>query len=205
MFAINSANASIIPPSTETIDVGTHAGTYTGNTRGFWFTAPVDFWITGIDVPTDASTANFSTSILRLPTAPSFYSATTNLFDILFEERNQASAITGLAIKINIGDVIGVLGSRGNANSYGSSPFMTSIFGNAVTLTRFGTQNVIGNSTTVAGMQVWQESRGSISRLNLTVSNTNPVTASVPTPATLPILFLGICGLLIVRRNKKHR
>jgi hypothetical protein len=39
------------PVSASIIDVGSHVSTYTGKTRGFWFTAPADFIITGLGLP----------------------------------------------------------------------------------------------------------------------------------------------------------
>ena len=204
IMSVSGAHASLMTTSTETIDVGTHNGTYASNVRGFWFTAPVDFWIVGIDVPTDASTANFATSILRLPSVPPSWSSSTNVYDILFEVRNQATAISDLAIKVEMGDVIGVLGNRGDVNSYGTSPYTSSILGNSVALTRFGTQNVISSSASVAGMGVWTENGGSISRVNLTISATDPSVESVPAPATLSVLMLGLCGLFFARRNTKR-
>lgn len=202
LSSLGTANASLITGSTETIDVGPQTSVFSGNVRGYFFTAPVDFWITGIDVPTDASTAAFGASILRLASLPPLFSSTTTVFDILYEVRNQVLAVTGLAIKVSAGDVIGVLGNRGGANSYGASPYTSSIFGNAVDLARFGTQNQISSSSTVAGMQVWTENGGSISRVNLTISDTTP-SATVPTPASYPLFALGLLALFASRKARK--
>jgi hypothetical protein len=193
------ANASLITNVTETIDVGTQDSNFAGNVRGFWFTAPVNFWIVGIDVPTDASTANFDTSILRFSSPPALWSSTTTDFDILHEARDQSSAILGLAIEVFAGDIIGVLGNRGGINSYGTAPYPSSILGNAISLGRLGTQNAIGGTTTVAGMGLWQEPGSYISRVNLTISNS---VSAVPAPATLSIFALGLSGLLLLRRKK---
>jgi hypothetical protein len=194
---LGTANASLITGSTETIDVGPQTSTFAGDVRGYFFTAPVDFWITGIDVPTDASTAAFGASILRLPSLPPLWSATTTVFDILYEVRNQVLGVTGLAIKVSAGDVIGVLGNRGGVNSYGADPYQSSIFGNVVDLTRFGTQNIISSSATVAGMGVWSEANGTgISRVNLTIS-------AVPTPASYPLFALGLLALFASRKARK--
>ena len=54
----------------ETMDVGPHNSTFSGNVRGYWFTAPRDFYIVGVDVPTEASTANFNAVIIRFPAPP---------------------------------------------------------------------------------------------------------------------------------------
>lgn len=195
--------ASVAHAATETIDVGSQSGTYSKKVRGFWFTAPTDFWITGVDVPLDASIANFDASILRLGEEPPVFSASTTAFDILHEARDQATAITGLSIAINAGDKIGVLGYRGGKNSYASGPVTSSIFGNTVTLKRFGTQNSIVTTSSAAGLGVWTENRSSsIGRVNLAISNVAPV-APVPLPASLPLALCGLSGLMALRRRKR--
>ena len=50
----------------EVLDVGDATSTYGNIVRGFTFTAPTDFTITGIDVPTDASSSPFSAAILKV-------------------------------------------------------------------------------------------------------------------------------------------
>ncbi len=167
----------------QVIDVGPQTGTFSSNVRGFWFTAPVDFWITGVDVPTEASSGNFDTSIVRLPAPPPIFGNTTSNYTILHEARDQAAAVTGLNIEIKAGEVIGVLGSRDNVNSYGAGAFLTSILGNSVTLERFGSQNSIDGTTTVQGFEVWTESGGSISRIFLTISETGQIVVTGPTSA----------------------
>jgi hypothetical protein len=79
----------------EVIDVGPHVRNFSSNVRGFWFTAPVDFRITGVDVPTGASSGNFDTSIVRLPAPPPSFPNVTTTYAILHEARNQAAAVTG--------------------------------------------------------------------------------------------------------------
>jgi hypothetical protein len=156
---------------TQTVDVGPQTGTYSGLVRGFWFEAPRDFYITGLDVPTEASTANFNAVILRLPSPPpSFSSNTTTTYTVLADVRDQASAVAGLNIAVSAGDFIGVLGNRGDVNSYGTSPYNSTILGSPVTLTRFGSQNVLSSAADPFRLPVWTESGGSISRVFLTVS-----------------------------------
>ena len=181
----------------QTIDVGPQTGTYTSNVRGFWFTAPTDFWITGIDVPTDASTANFNAVVLRLTDVPPLWSNSTTDYDLLYRAVDQATAVTGLSIAIKAGDIIGVLGNRGNVNSYGASPYTTSILGESVTLTRFGTQTPITEAA-FPGADVWTENGGSISRVNLTVTDVAPV----PVPASIPLLLTGLGVLTVLRRRR---
>ena len=53
-------------------------------------------------------------------------------------------------------------------------------------------------------VDAFTQSGGSISRVNLTISATDPSVESVPAPASLPVLLLGLCGLLVARRNTKQ-
>ncbi|PRY25503.1 putative secreted protein [Aliiruegeria haliotis] len=184
----------------DTIDVGTQISTFSNDVRGFWFTAPTDFWIVGIDVPTDASSANFHAAVLRLPANPPSFPSATSTYDVLYDVRNQATAVSGLSIAVSSGDVIGVLGNRGDVNSYGSGPYVTSILGNPVTLKRFGTQNPL--SSLSFNVPVWREPGGAISRVFLTVSDMDP-TAPVPLPAGFPMLLAGAGALLVLRRNRR--
>jgi hypothetical protein len=53
------------------------SSTFNGSVRGYYFTAPTDFTITGLRVPTDASTSSQSIEVVRLtappPDLPPFY------------------------------------------------------------------------------------------------------------------------------------
>jgi hypothetical protein len=123
----------------EVLDVGDATGTYSGEVRGFTFTAPTDFTITGIDVPTDASSNPFSAAILKVNDtnfSDWTYGSSTLNYDVLYDIRGQATAVSGLNIAITQGDQIGVLGNRGDINSYGSGPYVSSINGNDVVLSR---------------------------------------------------------------------
>jgi hypothetical protein len=146
------------------IPLPAQTGTFSGNSRGYWFTAPTNFVITAVQVPTEASSGNQNIAVLRLTAAPPLFSATTDVFTQLFLTQNNASVgalPTRIAVSQN--DVIGVLGDRGGVNSYASgAPHASTIDGQAVSLGRFGMQFPL---TTTAPQQVWQEAGGSISRV----------------------------------------
>ncbi len=128
------------PASAAPIDVGPQVATYEGDTRGFWFTAPSDFIITRLGVPTDASIESFDVAVLRLPQVPS---GPTTTFDTLFLSRNNSqNSMLTTNIAVSAGDVIGILGSRGanSTNSYGSLEYTTEINGSSVTLKRLEMQ-----------------------------------------------------------------
>ena len=109
-------------------------------TRGFYFTAPLDFTITGIDVPTDTGTSPFDASIYRLKSVTTFPSFVP-LSDIetLADFSDQSTAVNGLNIAVSQGEIIGAVGRRGNINSYttrANNTFDSYIGGHLVTFTR---------------------------------------------------------------------
>jgi len=117
--------------------------TFSSMTRGYYFTAPCDFVICGLYIPTDASTGLQSVEVVRFTAgAPPAYSATTNSFVSLFYQSNwPTNTMIPCNVQVNTGDIIGVYGSRGAAvNSYGAANCATTIMGNAVTLYRSGMQ-----------------------------------------------------------------
>ena len=153
------------------LDVGLQSSPYTGNSRGFWFTAPMDFWITGLGVPTDASTELQSIELLRLDTVPPTYPLTTNAFTSLgYWQGVPGTDFIDVNFTIATGDVIGVLGVRGNVNSYGAQPYLSSIGGMPVTLRRFGFQDQLENAQ---AYDVWTEGGGSIGRVDVRYSMTS--------------------------------
>tara|TARA_B100001115_G_C15828002_1_gene412641 strand:- start:188 stop:721 length:534 start_codon:yes stop_codon:yes gene_type:complete len=148
------------------------SGSFSNNVRGYYFTAPTDFCITAVKVPTDASSGCQSVAIVRFNSgAPPQYSSNTNDFTQLHYTSCLASTdkIT-VDISVSQGDVIGIYGCRGTncSNSYGSGNYSTSIAGNAVTLYRSGMQyNLVSNQM----KQVWAEGSHSISRVEMYYKN----------------------------------
>ncbi len=148
------------------------SGSFSNNVRGYYFTAPTDFCITAVKVPTDASSGCQSVAIVRFNSgAPPQYSSNTNDFTQLHYTSCLASTdkIT-VDISVSQGDVIGIYGCRGTncSNSYGSGNYSTSIAGNVVTLYRSGMQyNLVSNQM----KQVWAEGSHSISRVEMYYKN----------------------------------
>jgi PKD repeat protein len=154
------------------------SSTFTGNVRGYYFVAPSCITLTGVEVPTTASTGAQSIAIVRLQATPPLFSATTNNFTVLYlTQNNPAAGIIPVNIQVEQGDIIGVLGQRGTVNSYAASPANTTIDGFPVTLNRLGMQFPL---TTTAPQQLWTENSGSISRVNLYYDTviTNTVSAA---------------------------
>lgn len=148
------------------MDLPGHSSSFPGDVRGYWFTAPKDFAITGVEVPTDASSGNQSIAVLRLTAEPPAFSTNTDDFEVLFLTQDDPTPGTiATYLEVFAGDVIGILGYRGGVNSYASgAPFASSIDGLPISLVRFGMQFPLA---TTAPQQVWQENGGSISRVRL--------------------------------------
>lgn len=141
-----------------------HGSQYTGNVRGYWFTAPTCFTITGLEVASEAGGGLQNIAVMRLYSPPPLYSATTNVFTTLFlTQNNPASGIIPANIQIEAGDIIMVLGQRGNINSYSASgSFTTTINGQTMAITRSGMQYQLGST---APQELWSLASGQISRV----------------------------------------
>ncbi len=192
----NTYSPTIAATTTYYVEAETHATpsqaialpgqttTFPGNTRGYWFTAPTDFTITALSVPTTASTGVQSVAVVKFNgnTPPPLFAASTNAFTTLFLSQN--SSISGqipVNIVIHSGEVIGILGSRANINSYGPiGP--SSINGLPVNLVRLGMQFPL---STTAPQNLWQETTGSISRVDFDYTLGTTTCNSTPrTPVT---------------------
>ncbi len=200
---LNTGNAyspTISATTTYYVEAETHAtpsqaialpgqtSTFPGNTRGYWFTAPSDFVITALGVPTTASTGAQSIAVVKFNgnTAPPVFASTTNAFTTLFLDQN--SSLSGkipVNIVIHAGEVIGILGSRASINSYGpESP--STINGLPVTLVRLGMQFQLSS---VAPQNLWQEPGGNISRVDFDYTLGTTLCNSTPrTPVTAGII-----------------
>lgn len=179
------------------IDVGPQQSTYTSATRGFWFTAPTSFIITGLGVPTDASTSSFDVAVVRLNEAPPAFDARTYDFDTLFISRdNPGDALLSTNILVSAGDMIGILGSRGSdaVNSYSTADYASSILGNPVTLSRLLMQASLRTVNPI-DQGVSSESAKPIGRVTVDV-------AVVPVPGAL---LLGMLGLSVASVKLRKR
>ena len=159
-----------------------HVSAFTGNVRGYWFTAPSAFTMTSVQVPTEASTGTQNIAVVRFngATPPPVFPGTTNAFTTLFlTQNNPAAGAIPVNIQVNAGDVIGMLGVRNNVNSYSATaPNTTVINGTTVNLIRMGMQFPLA---TTAPQQLWQEPAGAISRVFF--STAMSVTGTCQSPA----------------------
>ncbi len=183
---------ALAPPAgpAQTLTMPAQSGTFPGNVRGYWFTAPIDFVINSLSVPTTASTGPQSIAVVRFNgnVPPPVFAATTNAFTTLFYTRsNPGSATIPCNIQVLAGEVIGILGYRGTTNSYAPGDYNTTIFGMPVQLQRLGMQFPL---TTNAPHDIWREfgPATSISRIEFTYSNSESCTSAPRVPVTGTVL-----------------
>ena len=160
LFAAESIAQTLMP-------IPNQSTTYTGNTRGYWFQAPVDFMMVGVRVPTTASSANQSVAVVRFNSGPPpTYSTTTNDFTTLALFQNiSGNNVLSVNIPVYQGDYIGILGSRGSTstNSYGAGNFTSNILGENVILRRLGMQYDLESTNP---QNLWQEN-ANLSRVEM--------------------------------------
>lgn len=138
-----------------------HSSTYTGNPRGYWFTAPTDFTIVGLRVPDDFSTDPQSVHLFEMPTASSG-----SVFTTLHHTGSLATlTVIPVNIPIQTGAVIGVLGYRATTNSYGAGAYPSTIGGMPVTLTRIYNNSSQITSAPATGTMTF--SSGSLARVEI--------------------------------------
>ncbi|MCB2204964.1 T9SS type A sorting domain-containing protein [bacterium] len=149
------------------IPLPNYGSTYTASqVRGFWFTAPTDFVIVGVRVPTDVGTTPQSVQIIKFANTPPAYPTTATGTTLGLWTNVTGTNIISCYVEINAGDHIAVFGARSgggttNYNSYATpaGPFTSSILGQSCTLTRMVWQS---GTWPVGGCS--QETGGSIAR-----------------------------------------
>ncbi len=164
---------SLVPAGpVQNLAMPAQSSTFPGNVRGYWFTAPANFTITSLYVPTTASSGVQHVAVVKFNgnTPPPVFSASTNAFTTLFLSRNNAT--TGRIpcnIPVQAGEVIGILGNRANLNSYAPGDYATTIAGFPVQLERLGMQFPLSSTDP---RDLWREfgATTSISRIEFEYS-----------------------------------
>ncbi|PHZ86150.1 hypothetical protein [Paremcibacter congregatus] len=183
LFTAQSASATAL-------DIGTSSGSgcCQNLTRGYWFTAPVDFTITGLSLPGGPVTDS-TIEVLKFNITPPQFSSTTNDFTSMGYWEDVASVTTSLAF--SAGDIVGILGWADGFTTYRDTngDYDTSLGGQAITLARLGFQD-LGQAH-----DVWTET-GTIGMINM------EYTTTVVEPAPLALLGLGLLGLGLARKRR---
>jgi len=158
------------------ISVGNQVNTFSSMIRGYHFTAPANFTICGLEVPTNASNGLQTVRVVRFTTAaPPAFPGTTNAFTQLFSATNQPNGIIPCNIPVTAGQIIGVYGCRGACvNSYGPTQFVTTILGIPTMLQRSGMQSCPTGGQPMAN--IWSEVNYNIGRIWMYINCCAPPT-----------------------------
>ena len=177
------------------ISVGNQTNTFTSMIRGYHFTAPTNFTICGLEVPTNASNGLQTIRVVRFTAAaPPAFPGNTNAFTQLFSVTNQPNGIIPCNIPVTAGQIIGVYGVRGACvNSYGTPNFNTTINGLPTVLRRSGMQSCPTGGQPMAN--IWSEVNYNIGRIwmyinccaapTATASNNGPICIGSPLNLTI--------------------
>ncbi|RYM33813.1 T9SS type A sorting domain-containing protein [Brumimicrobium glaciale] len=172
--------------------------TYSGSVRGYWFTAPTSFIITGVRVPADAGPGTQNIHIMKIndATPVTYATSSTNFTTLSYIQGAPNNVIQSVNILVNQGDIIGILGQAGTSNSYSvtGGPYPSTILGQSLTLNRLIYQ---GNITAgPAPNYSWEPGSGAISRVEMYYTSPAPCTGT-PSGGTAiaPSLACGAFGL----------
>ena len=166
----------------QTLTMPPHQLTFPGNTRGYFFEAPVDMTITGVQVqlPTGSSNSFQNFAIIKFDNAappPAFRSTTNDFTQLALGFDLPQNAFQPVNVTVMAGDLIGVYGNTTDIagdtsgdNSYSADAPHTGVIGGfVVNLVRTGFQMHLGSATTPAGMaDVFSSSTNQISRVEFT-------------------------------------
>ena len=97
------------------------SGTYIAPlTRGFHFTAPVDFVITSLQVPDEANVGVQAVEVLLLPSTPPVFPGTTTGTQLFYANNRPSNQSIPVSIPVQAGQTIGILGGCGTSVIYSS-------------------------------------------------------------------------------------
>jgi hypothetical protein len=171
--------------------------TYSSNvgameTRGYYFTAPVDFIITGLRAPVAIGGTVSGIAVVKLAAAPPLYASVTNSFNTLYlDQAITGTNIVSVNIPVYAGDIIGVLGERAGYSAYGPNTgngVFSSTLGVGSTTLNLYRMGMLYNLATQTPTNLWTETVNTIGIVEMYVRRTcnstlTPVTVTVvPAP-----------------------
>ena len=159
-----------------------HSSIYSSMVRGYWFTAPVSFTITGLKVAPEAGTGLQYIHVMKCNgTFPiAFGSPSTAFTTLTYISGGVNNTIIPVNISVQQGDQIGILGSAGTGNSYTASAVHTStLAGQTVTLSRLGYQGNIDTGPAPNYWGVGSTESGALSRVFMYYTTSSPTDAGL--------------------------
>ncbi len=183
---------SMMADAQSVMPLPSHGNVYSGNSRGFWFTAPIGFVITGVRAPLEINSNAQSIHLVKFTAGPPpAYSSVTTSFTTLFYGSNIAgTTFVSMNIQVDSGDVIGVIavrnnGSGGSQTSYATpvGPYLSYIGTYPVTITRMGWQ---GNIISSPAANFWQEAAGAVGRAEIQYVLSQPTDAGLESFINVP-------------------
>jgi hypothetical protein len=203
------AGLSATPAVAQTATMPPQTSVYNGQCRGYFFTAPVAFTITGVRVnqQTGVNNAFQNFAIVRFDGgSPPQWTATTNAFtQLVLRFDLDASAFQAVNVPVAAGDIIGVFGNTAPAAGWNFgfhslagqtiASMTTTIAGHPVHLRRAAMQAHLGLAGSSQGMHDIYFENSPMARIEFTYSVTNgtlgtrycspPVLNSLAHPGTL--------------------
>jgi len=146
-------------------------------TRGFFFQAPVGFYVTGLQVYNEAAQPNQVVELIDFGTTqPPAYPGTVIGTSLFYDNATPANQVIPCSVACVPGNWYGVLGacnsSQGSPTSYNSyavaGPYTSDILGNPVQIARMGTQ--IGLAASGPNQACWTEVAFNVARVDVYVA-----------------------------------
>jgi len=121
------------------INAGTSAPGHESQTFGYWFVAPADMTITGLEVDTQTGPGwqgGQTFQVIKINGALSLYPDSGSDFTNLFYDKHSWIWIDSVSVPVSAGDTIGIIGQLGTSISLSAyqTPFMTMIGNDTVML-----------------------------------------------------------------------
>ena len=136
----------------ESLDLPPYDRTFSSSlTRGYFFQAPMDFQIVGLNVPNEANEALQNVEVIIMDSQPPEYPSSSSGGSVFYANMAPADQVIATDICVPAGKWVGILGATGNTimrNSYAAGCFGSSIDGQPIQLRRFLTQQSIANAQT---------------------------------------------------------